>query len=209
MEISAFNPHTLYAPTQAKDTAETNNQINPKNSEESDSSQQPNKVSKSEESNQQGLTPEEQKKVEELKKRDREVRAHEQAHLAAGGQYTTGVSYEYERGPDGHSYAVGGEVGIDTSPVPGDPEATLEKAEVVRRAALAPAEPSPQDRQVAADAAAMATEARVEIMKQRQHGGGETTEGKPLTNSQSLDQRLAATGAMESANDIGNINLFA
>ena len=84
------------------------------------------------------LTEEEQEQVSELKSRDREVRAHEQAHLAAAGPYATGgPSYTYQEGPDGRRYAVGGEVGIDTSPVSGDPEATIQKAQQIRAAALA------------------------------------------------------------------------
>ena len=44
---------------------------------------------------------------------DREERQHEQAHLsAAGGHARGGPSYQYETGPDGKRYAVGGEVSI-------------------------------------------------------------------------------------------------
>jgi SprA-related family len=105
----------------------------------------------------------EQKMIEQLAARDREVRAHEQAHAAVGGQYAGSPTYTYQRGPDGVSYAVGGEVRIDTSPIPGDPEATLRKAEQIARAASAPADPSGQDRAVAAQAAKMAQQARIEI----------------------------------------------
>lgn len=63
-------------------------------------------------------------------------------------------------------YAVAGEVGIDTSAIPGDPQATLRKAQTILRAALAPADPSPQDRQVAAQANAMAQQARLEMATQ-------------------------------------------
>lgn len=101
-----------------------------------------------------------------LRQRDREVRAHEMAHLAAAGPYAIGgPSYEYQTGPDGQRYAVGGHVNIDTSPVPGDPEATLRKAETVRRAALAPGDPSPQDRRVAAAATSMAMKAQIELQR--------------------------------------------
>ena len=118
------------------------------------------------------LTEQERKEVEALSRRDREVRAHEQAHAAAAGALAQGgPTYEFERGPDGRMYAVGGEVNIDTSAVPGDPQATLEKAEQIRRAALAPADPSSQDRSVAADAAAMAAQARVELAEQRSEIG--------------------------------------
>ncbi|NDY43097.1 hypothetical protein G3N55_09620 [Dissulfurirhabdus thermomarina] len=100
----------------------------------------------------------------DLRKRDAEVRRHERAHMAAGGAYVRGgATYTYRTGPDGRRYAVGGEVHIDASPEP-DPEKTLRKMETVRRAALAPANPSPQDRAVAAEAAARAAEAQRELM---------------------------------------------
>lgn len=109
----------------------------------------------------------EQLEIAQLVSRDQEVRTHEQAHAAVGGRYAGTPSYTYERGPDGKRYAVGGEVGIDTSPIPNDPEATLRKMEVVIRAALAPAEPSAQDRQVAAQAQLQMAEARVELAQQQ------------------------------------------
>ncbi len=111
-----------------------------------------------------------QQVLNQLEARDREVRAHEMAHLAAAGQYARGLSYTYQTGPDGKQYAVGGEVGIDTSPVPGDPEATIVKAQVIQRAALAPAEPSAQDRRVAQAATQMMAQARVEISQQQIEG---------------------------------------
>lgn len=103
----------------------------------------------------------------ELAARDREVRAHEQAHAAVGGQHASSPVYEYVRGPDGVSYAVAGEVSISTSPVAGDPEATIIKAQQIRRAANAPADPSPQDRRVAAEATRLETEARAELQQQK------------------------------------------
>ena len=114
------------------------------------------------------LEQRENRELQYLRNRDQEVRAHERAHLAAGGQHVRGgAQFDYQRGPDGRMYAIGGEVRIDTAPVPGDPEATLQKAEVVRRAALAPAEPSSQDISVAAQARQMAAQARVEIARER------------------------------------------
>jgi len=60
---------------------------------------------------------------------------------------------------------VGGEVSIDTSPEPGDPEATLQKMRRVRAAALAPAYPSSQDLKVASNAASQAAKAMAEITR--------------------------------------------
>lgn len=114
--------------------------------------------------------------IRELAARDREVRNHEQAHMAVGGQYAGPMTLQYERGPDGKRYAVGGEVAIDVSKVPGDPQATREKAEQVRRAALAPAEPSPQDRQVAALATQIAIEAQSELRQQERMEAEEARE---------------------------------
>ena len=112
------------------------------------------------------LTSEERKRVAELKKIDREVRVHEQAHVNRAGAYATAApSYRYVTGPDGKQYAVAGEVKIDTSPE-ADPKATLRKAEAIQAAAVAPAEPSSQDRIIAAKAAQMAREAQQELKKE-------------------------------------------
>jgi hypothetical protein len=103
--------------------------------------------------------------IRELKQRDSEVRAHEAAHLAAAGSLATGgASFSYQQGPDGARYAIGGEVGIETSPVSGDPAATLRKADTIRRAALAPAQPSGPDLQAAASATVMAAHAMAELL---------------------------------------------
>lgn len=108
-----------------------------------------------------------QELITELKARDQEVKAHEQAHRAAGGQYAGAASFTYQSGPDGVRYAVGGEVQIDISPVPNDPEATITKMNVVKAAANAPAEPSSQDRRVAAEAQRVITQAQAEISQEK------------------------------------------
>jgi hypothetical protein len=105
--------------------------------------------------------------VRALAKRDAEVRAHEQAHAAAGGAFAGAPSYSYQRGPDGRSYAVSGEVPIDVSAISGDPEATIQKMRQVKRAALAPRDPSDADRAIAATADAMITAARSEQMTEK------------------------------------------
>ena len=91
------------------------------------------------------------------------MRVHEQAHASVGGQYAGSPSYEYQRGPDGQNYAVGGEVQIDVAEIEGDPQATIEKMQTVRAAALAPAEPSGADRAIAADATQKLSAAQVEL----------------------------------------------
>lgn len=127
------------------------------------------------------LTPEEQDQVEKLKDRDAEVRRHEEAHARVGGPYAGSPTYNFQTGPDGKKYAIGGSVSIDASPVDGDPKATIAKMEIVKRAALAPAEPSSQDRKVAAEADQAKLQAQAELMEQnsaKQTGGGVKT-GKP------------------------------
>jgi hypothetical protein len=132
-------------------------------------------TSKSGLSSDEELTDQEKSQLRELKARDREVRAHEQAHIAAGGRYVRGgASYTFQRGPDGKQYAIGGEVKIDVSKKR-DPEATLEKAQQIQRAALAPAQPSTTDRAIAAKAAQMAVEARAEIAQEKREESQQET----------------------------------
>ncbi|MCD6525383.1 MAG: hypothetical protein J7K75_00080 [Desulfuromonas sp.] len=128
---------------------------------EAESSQ---KKSGSENSANAELTSEQQQEVQELKLRDREVQVHEAAHAAVGGQYAGAPTLTYKTGPDGQRYAVEGHVNIDMSEIPGDPRATMKKADVIRAAALAPAQPSGQDRNVAAKAVQMKASAQAELM---------------------------------------------
>ncbi len=113
------------------------------------------------------LTEQEQQKLQKLKLRDSEVKAHEQAHLSTAGQYAAGgASFSFETGPDGVKYAVGGEVPIDMGKED-TPEATILKMQTVKRAALAPANPSSADRMIAAQADQKAAQARQKIMSEQ------------------------------------------
>ena len=147
------------------------------------------------------LTPEEKQQVKELQKRDAEVRTHEMAHLASAGNLARGgPHYEYQTGPDGRSYAIGGHVEIDTSPGR-TPEETIAKAAQMRAAAIAPAEPSPQDMKVASAAARLAAEAQQKISeKSRDDEGGseEAASSKPIESSRE-DQRISFQFANELA----------
>ncbi len=149
---------------------------------------------RSEEENGAGLTPEEQALVSELSARDREVRTHELQHQAVGGQHAGAARFSYQTGPDGVQYAVGGEVSISVSEVPNDPRATIEKMRTVRAAALAPAEPSAQDRSVAAQASRLMLKAQAELTIQAE-------EERAASAAQQAERREAIQQEEESARD--------
>lgn len=116
--------------------------------------------------------------IEQLKARDQEVRRHEAAHAAVGGSATGAPSLEFEQGPDGKRYAVNGEVSVDLSPVNGDPQATIAKMQQVHSAALAPVNPSSQDKRVAAKAAQQISQAQAELMAIREQQAPSPTQVK-------------------------------
>lgn len=133
----------------------------------------------------QELTEEEQQKVKEMKERDEEVRVHENAHKSAGGQYAAAPTYTYETGPDGKRYITDGEVSIDIGEEK-DPQATIEKMQVVKRAAMAPAEPSGQDRKVYQEANQKEAAARQELAEDKKEEAKEKQEkAKESLNGQS------------------------
>ena len=133
-----------------------------------------------------------QQAIEALKQRDQEVRTHEQAHQSAGGQYASSPSYSTERGPDGESYAVGGEVQIDIS-AESEPAATIRKMQQVRTAALAPAEPSSQDHAVAAKASRLESEARAELQSQQAKGAvvGSSAQNEASDSNSETDSKIS------------------
>jgi hypothetical protein len=113
------------------------------------------------------LTVAEEKVVQQLKERDQEVKTHEMAHLASAGQYARGgPTYSYQQGPDGRRYAIGGEVPIDISKEQ-TAEETIQKMQSIKRAAMAPAEPSSADRSIAAAATAAEAQARQELQTEK------------------------------------------
>lgn len=164
----------------------------------------------------QSLSPDAQRQLDKLKETDRLVRAHEQAHIAAGGSLVQGgASFSYQKGPDGRMYAVGGEVSIDTSPGR-TPEESLAKARQIRAAALAPADPSPQDRRVAAGAARLEANARAEMQQQENRdsasvatgsgAGGEAAAGVAEAYRSAMGEAAPGTGPVE---ETSRIDLFA
>ena len=152
------------------------------------------------------LTAADQVLIDKLKVRDADVKAHEGAHRAAAGAYGGSPSYTYQKGPDGANYAIGGEVSIDTSPIPKNPSATIAKEEQVMRAALAPADPSGQDVKVAAAAAAVIAQTIASKTSGGDTGTGQSG-GQPGANGKSGGiTGAAATTATAAAAQNGGLN---
>ena len=157
------------------------------------------------------LSLEEQRIVTELQAADTNVRAHEAAHMAAGGGLTSPASYTYERGPDNKMYAVAGEVGISTGEG-NTPQESLNKAQTIRRAALAPADPSPQDLKVAAQAASMEMSARAQIIQEKMAQNSQNTNNSNETSGDGNARNSTANSNVNSAgnstgNSAGNSNV--
>ncbi|WP_052941325.1 putative metalloprotease CJM1_0395 family protein [Chromobacterium subtsugae] len=145
------------------------------------------------------LNDAQQKEVEDLKARDTDVRRHEAAHQAAGGALAGAASFTYQQGPDGKQYAIGGEVPIRLSQG-NTPQETIQNAQTVRAAALAPSDPSGQDRAVAAEASQMEQQARTQLLQQ-QNGNQHLS---PLQKA----QQAATPGGSPQAKG-GNIDTYA
>lgn len=110
-----------------------------------------------------GQDSSEQKAVQELKRRDKEVRMHEAAHSSNPDLVKIGAAqFDYTIGPDGKAYATGGRVTLSTGRAR-TPEEALSKAEALKKAAMAPGEPSSKDFQALNSAIAMEFEARNQI----------------------------------------------
>lgn len=107
-----------------------------------------------------------EKTTEKLEDRDREVKIHEQTHKSNGGPYAGSIVYEYQTGPDGKRYAVGGHVDFNVAPE-STPEETIRKADIIYRAALAPDEPSGADRNLAQKAIELKQEAQAQIQEEK------------------------------------------
>ena len=113
-----------------------------------------------------------------LKSREKAVQQHEAAHLLAGSGITSGLSYTYQQGSDGASYAIGGEVTLNMQEG-STPEETIQRAQKMRAAALAPSSPSAQDQDLAMMAMKMeasAREERADKQKEAQEKLKETSE---------------------------------
>lgn len=143
------------------------------------------------------LTQQEQREVSELKMTDAQVRNHEHAHkAAAAGLHTSGPNYEYETGPDGRKYAVAGDVNVSYSHS-SDPEVNLRNAQQLKASALAPADPSSQDRKVAAQAEMEIAQARQEILEEQNQARDEEENSSNINNVSSSEPENASETAKQ------------
>lgn len=138
----------------------------PKNAKQAQSSEIAKE--KQQQDEEQEAVEQQKAQVEALKSRDIEVKAHEHAHATVGGQYAQSPSFKYQKGADGQRYAIDGEVQIDVSAVPGDPQATINKMKQVYAAAMAPVDPSSADIRVATEALKKMEEAKALLAEERQ-----------------------------------------
>ncbi len=118
--------------------------------------------------NGQQLSEEEQKEIEKIRKNGRNIKRQELVYRAIVGNHVKGAaSFEYDLGPDGIKYAVAGHTTIDTRPVINNPEASIRKAQAIKRTKL--------DRSVAVEVEKMEREARLEIKEEQRKESDETT----------------------------------
>ncbi|EAI0689933.1 hypothetical protein E0371_01410 [Campylobacter coli] len=162
MQISLnynYASNSSYEKTQKNNTTQENTEnTNSQNKDPKQNNEQTQTINGVE------LTLQQVQQLRELQSIDRNVKAHEAAHQAAGGGLAGAASFSYTRGPDNQMYAVAGEVPIRMQEGR-TPEETIANARQVAAAAMAPADPSPQDYKVAANAAKMEFDARAEATK--------------------------------------------
>lgn len=148
--------------------------------------------------------PQIQAQIARLKQIEEKVKAHEAAHKAVGGNLASSASYSYTQGPDGRSYITGGEVQIDMSDGK-TPQETISRMQQVIRAALAPADPSGQDRAVASAAASRMAQAQQEKL-QAESPTAEPDPTQPVDPAQeairqALNPEKGSEGAEENADN--------
>ncbi|EAI2879767.1 hypothetical protein E2509_03145 [Campylobacter jejuni] len=154
-----YASNSSYEKTQKNNTTQENTEnTNSQNKDSKQNNEQTQTINGVE------LTLQQVQQLRELQSIDRNVKAHEAAHQAAGGGLAGAASFSYTRGPDNQMYAVAGEVPIRMQEGR-TPEETIANARQVAAAAMAPADPSPQDYKVAANAAKMEFDARAEATK--------------------------------------------
>jgi hypothetical protein len=110
------------------------------------------------------MTLEQANELKRIQGKADKVVSHEGAHAMVGGTLMLGgPAFQYELGPDGEVYEASGQSRIDMSPLAGNPQATIFKMQHVKRAAMAPLNPSGADRVVASQADQIENQARNQL----------------------------------------------
>ncbi|MCP4269219.1 MAG: hypothetical protein GY777_27230 [Candidatus Brocadiaceae bacterium] len=113
-------------------------------------------------------SPEEQKEIEKIRKNSRNVKRRELVYRAVVGNHVRGAaSFQYETGPDGMKYAIAGHTAIDTRPIINNPEASIRKAQAIKRTKI--------DQSVAVEVEKMEREARLALKEKQRKESVETT----------------------------------
>lgn len=201
-----FNFSSYYHFNHSSNDSKNNNFLDLKNNDFADSNNK-NDTS-SDENNQQEtqmvngveLDAKQIQQLRELQNIDRNVKAHEAAHQAAGGGLAGAASFTYTRGPDNQMYATAGEVPISMQKG-NTPEETIANARQIVAAAMAPADPSPQDYKVAANATKMEFEARAEAMKLKAKEAKEKEEENKEKDEKNSENSLEKTDKDSKSND--------
>ncbi len=119
---------------------------------------------------------EEQKEIEKIRKNSRNVKLRELVYRAVVGNYVRNtVSFEYETGPDGIKYAVAGHTTIDTRPIINNPEATIRKAQAIKKTKI--------DRAVAVEVEKMEREAIMELKEEQRKESDDATKASNTENT--------------------------
>lgn len=148
------------------------------------------------------LSKDEERLVKDLQARDMEVRAHESAHMAAGGGMTGAASYSYQQGPDGKMYAIGGQVSV-TFRAGSTPEETLRNASQVIAAAMASSNPSPQDSAVASSARIIQMKAQQKLLRDNQ----EEMLGKEIYKNEAMKNAQDDTSKEKNTIDLNSLDV--
>lgn len=180
---NSYNYYSLSKETKNSNSSENNSDssLNDKNTKEKQKDKETQNINGVE------LDAKQIQQLRELQSIDRNVKAHEAAHQAAGGGLAGAASFSYTRGPDNQMYAVAGEVPIRMQQGR-TPEETIANARQIAAAAMAPADPSPQDYKVAANATKMEFEARAEAMKIKAEESKEKEEENKDKENQNSDK---------------------
>ncbi len=201
-----YASNSSYEKTQKNNTTQENTEnTNSQNKDSKQNNEQTQMINGVE------LTLQQVQQLRELQSIDRNVKAHEAAHQAAGGGLAGAASFSYTRGPDNQMYAVAGEVPIRMQEGR-TPEETIANARQVAAAAMAPADPSPQDYKVAANAAKMEFDARAEATKlkaqeakEKKEEEEEKQESSDKNNQDSKNNPEKVEASKEFKNFIGTI----